>query len=141
MKINIQVENRKNARNVVMPGRFSVISVYTPNDVRNDFFNLPENILYLRFSDADPSKLDCFDNIELFDKSMAREIIDFVKKEIENGVDNFLVHCDAGISRSPGIAVALNEIFNNIKKVPKAWCLYNKFIYKTIIKEWYGCDY
>jgi len=67
-------------------------------------------------------------------KADGRKIIDFVEKN-KNNVDHFVVHCNAGISRSSGIAAALSKIyngddswvFNNYRYVP------NMLVYRTII--------
>jgi len=69
-----------------------------------------------------------------FNQDMAKQILDFYLK-IENKVDNLLVHCEAGWSRSPGVAGALSKIFlgddmyffNNYSP--------NRFVYRLIINE------
>lgn len=72
-----------------------------------------------------------FGKMIVFKEEMADKILKFVDEQIEKGVDTFLIHCDAGMSRSPGIAVALDEIYNENNKPFTP--LYNKFVYKTII--------
>jgi len=41
----------------------------------------------------------------------AKRIIEFVMKW-KDKVNNFIIHCEAGMSRSPGVALALSEILN-----------------------------
>jgi len=41
----------------------------------------------------------------------AKEIIDFVFKW-KDRVNQFIIHCEAGLSRSPAVALALSEILN-----------------------------
>jgi predicted protein tyrosine phosphatase len=137
-KINLLVCNRINAASVEIERPFSVISVYTPEETKNVFLNRPENILYLCFSDCSSLDLAEFDSdIVMFSDIQAKSILNFVNYEISKGVNNFLIHCDAGISRSPGIAVALNEIYNGIKTIRGEWRLYNSFVYRKIMENFY----
>lgn len=70
----------------------------------------------------------------LFNRTLAQEILDdFTIQKIDNL--DFLIHCTLGASRSPAVAIALNEIFNlgqqNLKERHPA---YNHFVYR-ILKE------
>lgn len=47
---------------------------------------------------------------QVFDKNQALQILEFVSLCWEN-VDSFLIHCEAGISRSPAIAAAIVHIY------------------------------
>jgi len=49
---------------------------------------------------------------ESFNAAMAREILDFVEA-MWNRVEAFLIHCEAGMSRSPAVAAALSRIHYN----------------------------
>ncbi len=65
-------------------------------------------ILRVAFSDIDepsagPSEV-------LFNESHARQVTDFVRHWTD--VDRVVVHCKAGQSRSPGIALGLCELFS-----------------------------
>lgn len=60
-------------------------------------------VLRLTFWDvADPNQADVFTH------EMADQILDFVNAHRDE-VDAFVVHCEAGISRSAGVAEALSE--------------------------------
>lgn len=49
----------------------------------------------------------------LFSMDQAREVLDFVEQMREvKGVETIMVHCEGGVSRSPGIAAALSKIYN-----------------------------
>ena len=58
----------------------------------------------------------CFDDIQfdhkipmglkLFDKKLAYDIIEFVDMHKDN-IETLLIHCEAGLSRSPAIAAAI----------------------------------
>lgn len=122
-----------------------VVSVYTigdepPKIVRNDF---TKDIIQLAFDDLDRDSWG--DATEkyfgrapiLFNESMAQQIIDFVGKYPDALV---VVHCDAGISRSSGIAAALckyynsddNWIFDDPRYSP------NMLVYSTLLKLLYN---
>ena len=70
------------------------------------------------------------------DKTHAKQIIDFALKW-RNEVSNFVVHCEAGMSRSPGVALALSEILNLDKKTPGVYVdtLYNINFHNYKVKE------
>ncbi len=64
-----------------------------------------EGLLQLAFADtADPERPDSFTS------SLAAELLDFVDKMWDR-VEVLLVHCEAGLSRSPGVAAALSRIY------------------------------
>lgn len=79
-----------------------------------------------------------YTEIKKFDKKMALDIIDFV---LDHKPQLVVVHCDAGLSRSPAVALALSEIFNKGARTPKMYAqsavggfgLYNRHIYRTIL--------
>lgn len=133
--IKIVVTNRENAKTYDFKKNFSIISVYSPDDEPNEFQTKPNKVLSLCFSDTSEKRFDGmegpFGKMIVFKEEMADKILKFVDEQIEKGVDTFLIHCDAGMSRSPGIAVALDEIYNENNKPFTP--LYNKFVYKTII--------
>ena len=94
------------------------------------------DILRLSFSDADAPGLDVYGNAVAVDDLMtdddARTVTDFVRKYRDK---NIIVHCDAGISRSAGIAAGILklftgddfQIFDNPYYHPNMWC-YRKIL-------------
>lgn len=139
---------KKNIKIVVLPKRkihnientltekHSIISVYTPfSEPANILKNKnTEKILFTSFDDYDT----IIDNYEefwgrkqiLFSAVNAKEIIDFWN---EINSDLLIVHCEAGVSRSPAIAAALSKIneeddnfyFKNYRP--------NSLVYRTIL--------
>ena len=139
---------KKNIKIVVLPKRkihnientltenHSIISVYTPfSEPSNILKNKnTEKILFTSFDDYDT----IIDNHEefwgrkqiLFSYVNAKEIIDFWN---EINSDLLIVHCEAGVSRSPAIAAALTKIneeddnfyFKNYRP--------NSLVYRTIL--------
>ena len=139
---------KKNIKIVVLPKRkihnienaltekHSIISVYTPfSEPANILKNKnTEKILFTSFDDYDT----IINNHEefwgrkqiLFSAVNAKEIIDFWN---EINSDLLIVHCEAGVSRSPAIAAALTKIneeddnfyFKNYRP--------NSLVYRTIL--------
>ena len=117
----------------------AVISISTPyNKYEYNVFMSKDNriadILSLSFVDADePDSLDVNDIIAaekdlLCDKD-AERIVEFSEKYKDKLL---IIHCDAGISRSSGIAAAIlrhytgddAEIFDNYSYDPNMWCYF-----------------
>lgn len=77
----------------------------------------------------------------IFDQPKAQQILDFVA-EMWPQVKCFLVHCHAGMSRSPAVAAAIEHIYHGEKsdsywfktKVP------NMLVYRTILNTHYGTE-
>jgi len=94
---------------------YAVISI-TSNDgdengacVRSGY----ADILRLRFDDISSEHIhndeDRWEGFTLFDEAHAHAILDF-HATWRNSVDKFMIHCEAGVSRSAGVAVALARI-------------------------------
>jgi hypothetical protein len=90
------------------------------------------DLLQLNFYDTDFYISD-YPSIQ---KEDARKILEFVEKN-KDKVDMFVVHCNAGISRSSGTVAALSFIYNG----DAAWVfsdrryIPNMLVYKTILDE------
>ena len=63
----------------------------------------------------------------------AQNQVSAVIKHIDKDI---FVNCDAGLSRSPGIVVALNQIFNG-KDTSYNFPHHNKFVKNKIRDVWY----
>ena len=62
----------------------------------------------LRLSFADVVEPEADDRLVLFDAEHARAILEFVTAH-RPSIERILVHCDAGVSRSPAVAAALTR--------------------------------
>ena len=106
----------------------AIISISTPYE------NQVIDILELSFVDADePDSLDVNDIIaaekDLMCDRDAERIVEYSKKHKDKLL---IIHCDAGISRSSGIAAAIlrhytgddAEIFDNYSYDPNMWCYF-----------------
>jgi predicted protein tyrosine phosphatase len=122
-----------------------IISIYSsgglPADVRRNEFT--RAVGSWCFDDLDhhpgPAYVEVYGEPVMFNESMAEEILSFALDHL--GVESIVVHCDAGISRSPAVAAALSVIFNgDDRSVLEGGSMYggrrfcpNSFVYTTIL--------
>lgn len=107
--------------------------------------NRVRHILRLSFHDADRPGLDVYRrSVELSDL-MADEDAWAIRELLHRFPHtDVIVHCDAGISRSSGVAAAIlkfytgsdREIFNSRKYLPNMWC-YRKTLEALMTAERY----
>ena len=84
---------------------WAAISITTEGDFPVLSENNRQGLLQLAFADtADPDRSDSFT------ASHAAELLDFVA-QIGDQIEVLLIHCEAGMSRSPGVAAALSRIY------------------------------
>lgn len=85
----------------------NIISITSKtNDAKIDNFG---STLFLHFEDFDEEVIGW--HLKPIQQSDVRAIIDFVMRNKDNG-KHFIVQCDAGVSRSAGVAAALMKYFN-----------------------------
>ena len=91
------------------PGRKEVcISISDPSDLPVPFSPKFAAVLRLSFSDiGEATRLHRAGDV-LFDAEHAKRTIEFIKRW--NAVDQIVVHCRAGMSRSPAIALAICDL-------------------------------
>lgn len=73
------------------------------------------NVLKLCFDDV--TEKDIGPNVIHFSKDHADQIVTFLKTTKDDGLNEFYVHCDAGVSRSGAVGYLLNEYFNKFLKM------------------------
>lgn len=130
--MKITVVNRGLAKKLEADSGMAVISICSRNDVHPQLSPKFGACCKLKFDDWDVPPMGLC--VTLFDEKMAAEILDFMDFLVAaDTFDELVVHCDAGISRSPGVAVALNEIYNCVKIIPPPWRLYNRLVYRTLL--------
>ena len=118
--------------------RYVVISIIDPEAKPVAIYkdNPPEGILHMKFPDLDVAHDGYAYSYLLFDKYNAKDILRFVKYH-EDNIDLIVCQCEAGISRSAGVAGALARIYNNDDSYIFTSYLPNSLVYSTIIKEYY----
>lgn len=137
--MNVTVMSRHNAVRYCgqnNPDSSVMISISDPRMVYDsEPFITEENkildILRLSFSDADGKGLDVYGNpveeSDLMTDEDAKKVAEFVEAHQDIFI---LVHCDAGISRSAGVAAAIlkhytgddSKVFQSGRHYPNMWC-------------------
>ena len=136
--MKFQVMSRANARRHSFRSVMDDCVIVSISDVTSDpnrFHNNPniKGVCYLSFDDVEGDKANCMTRAD------AEKIIKFVNEYVGK-VDEIIVHCFAGISRSAGVCAALMliltgndmEIFNNPRFCPNMHC------YRTVLETYYG---
>lgn len=140
--MNIKVFNRKSFENYKTDEVHIAISITDPKSKSVKLINRKNSlldILELQFHDLDKNTSNTKYDKFLFTDHDAKKILDFVIK-YEHLVETFLIHCEAGISRSAGIAGALSMIYNNDDRKYFQSYLPNMLVYRTIL-EVYNNEY
>ena len=141
---NIIVLSRKFAKEFTCDKPWAAISVST---TMGDFPELSEQnrlgLLRLCFWDiSNPSNRQLeADDPKLFSYEQANQVLEFVDEHWDK-IDTLLVHCEAGLSRSPAIASAIISIkYGEGSDVEwfKRFNL-NRLVYQRIIEEFHGGD-
>ncbi len=115
--MNITVLSRMNAEKLSYNDFSSdkiIISIRTPEDeqaVFNAENNSIKDILYLSFYDVSNETQDIFKGYSAMMDEDALKIKEFVLKW-KDKVDTIIVHCDAGVSRSAGVAAGILDGLN-----------------------------
>ena len=131
--LNIIVKNRQDIQNGFCPDDLSVlITITDPSRTHADPSDRYNDVLYLKFDDAD---FQVVSSICLINNKHANIILNFVAHNIECNIKTIVVNCEAGISRSAGVAAALSKIYNGCDKdIIKMKPMYNRKVYSTILE-------
>lgn len=118
-EIKCIVRNRTDAvasNNV--PNPHIIISIFTPGDEPPDVAQNENTrgVLHFCFDDLDRQPtlitIHALGKPVLFDDEEAQRLAKWVKAFYKQGVRTVICHCDAGVSRSAGVAAALSKHFN-----------------------------
>ena len=143
--IDIRILNRKEAKKFSCEShdfKTAIISI-TDTDKADVIFEKNEinrirAILKLKFDDVERDSKD----LHCITKEDAESIVKFVNKN-KNKVDKFIVHCEAGVSRSAGVGAAIMKalngddwvVFNNPTMCPNMKC------YRTVLNAFQDAGY
>ena len=143
--IDICILNRKEAKKFSCEShdfKTAIISI-TDTDKADVIFEKNEvngirAVLRLKFDDVERD----YKNEHCITKEDAESIVKFVNKN-KNKVDKFIVHCEAGVSRSAGVGAAIMkalngddwDVFKNPLKCPNMKC------YRTVLNAFIDAGY
>jgi predicted protein tyrosine phosphatase len=145
--IDLVVLSREEAEKFVPASPTAYVSIYTPKDAPATFQGHGQiyNVLKIAFDDLSEEKFRGLSfgepwnrPIELITDAHALEIKDFVQASYDRGIRHFMIHCDAGISRSTGVACALDFVFNNAQRPRPRYCMHNKLVYTKVLIAFKG---
>lgn len=115
--LSLQVLDRDTVRFVRHQEPYAVISITDPQLIPPTLAPSPycAAVLRLRFSDVD----ERFARMQVstpyviaFTSEMAQQVAHFVNEHFGQGIRLFIIHCEAGMSRSAGIATAISQHYN-----------------------------
>ena len=103
----ILVLNKRNAQQFAHETPWACISIYCPQDTPAKINKCQlVDIIQLGFDDIDEPE----EEFIMFKEEHAQQILDFVEKNWEK-VDLLMIHCYAGLCRSPAIAAIISKIY------------------------------
>jgi predicted protein tyrosine phosphatase len=128
----VLILSQTRAETYVPSGREVCISITDPGKLPARLSDRFAAILRLSFTDiTEPTGLD-WD--VLFNEDHAKEIVSFIRQWSD--VDCVVIHCRAGLSRSPGIAMGLCELFwwGSADDLQKEHYLCNRFVGRELVR-------
>ena len=115
--------------------RTLIISITDVGSENAKFANNPNiiSILRLKFDDVD------YDEPNVMSRFQAAKVVEFVNNFIDC-VEEIIVHCEAGVSRSAGVCAALMLIVNgdDTEIFSKARFYPNRVCYRYVLDAFYG---
>ena len=138
-EIDLIVLSRQEAQMFVPAAPTSYVSIYTPGD--DPAYFQPHThivgVLKIAFPDLNIDEHPRLAPI-LFNDGQAKVIKDFVQTAYDAGIRRFMIHCDAGISRSCGVASALDMVFNNAIALRPRYCCRNSMVERKVLEAFKG---
>lgn len=144
--MKFEVHSEDSIKRICSSEPFAIISILSPgrNIDFGDVLNTSKfvGILNLRFHDIDDAYISNFEqwkkerNLISFDDDMAEQILTFMLY-IKDFTNVIYIHCEAGISRSAGVASALAKIYNKDDSFYFKYYVPNRYVYSTILKTYY----
>lgn len=117
-----------------------IVSISTPGSPEAKLVTNPHTLGVLRlwFHDLNDAAMEHVEirdqyEAECFNRAQARQVLDLVSAHPE--AQRLLVHCDAGLSRSPAVAAALSKILLGDDSHFFKRYHPNSRVYRTILEE------
>lgn len=126
------------AEAVAPPPNCGIISIKTPSMSEATLRDGWAAILRLSFFDTDDDKGEDILPGTVFDPAGARAILDFV--ETNANLEELVIHCDLGISRSAAVAILLGEylgvpVYRQGAPVDPRYRQHNAHVYRVLFNE------
>lgn len=144
--MEIKVYNRRSIANYTEALSHIIISIGDPYD--REPAPIAENksclgILRLTFHDWDDKQKHVIENSDsseaermvFFSEKDAKDIFNFVQSHIAS-IELIICQCDAGISRSAGLAAALSRILNGTDEYFFKRYIPNSRVYRIMLNKW-----
>ena len=115
---------------------YIVISMTTPgsSDARLPRSPFRRGVLRLSFHDLDKCPASLRDRVELFTPLRGDKVVKFVRLHPEARL--IVAHCEAGISRSAGVAAALAKVFHGDDSDYFRRACPNRRVYREVLRAW-----
>jgi predicted protein tyrosine phosphatase len=128
--MNFQVLGRSSVGTVIPELPHITISITDPESPEAVLAEAENRIAYLRlqFDDADQPR----NGFRLLSEDEAAQIVAFVE-EHRAQIRLIVCHCEAGISRSAGVAAALSQWLNGDDQTFFTWFHPNRHVYRTVL--------
>jgi predicted protein tyrosine phosphatase len=147
--MKFKVLNRDTIEDFKGEEQYIVISIYCPEDTQPSLQKdtTRKAVLFLQFHDWDDSSKVKIEKEyptsstakeqTFFSVEDAKKVVRFIKKH-QKEVKLVVCQCDAGISRSAGVAAALSYCLNGTDNDFFKRFIPNRRVYRMIINEWYN---
>lgn len=141
------VLNRDRIKNYTTDKKHILIQIYCHDDYAEPTIYLHSRLdtLQLQFDDWNMNQKNMIEKsypkskkrqeMVFFSEKHAEQIINFVKRYLDK-IELIIIQCDAGISRSAGVAAALSKCINADDEYFFKQYLPNSLVYSKILKEW-----
>ena len=138
----LRIASREEAENTKPDLSVAVISIRDPGSELVDLQPGWFDVLSMVFHDINRDQLkhvsahlraDMEKNYAMMTPRHAEEIVRFVDRLVRQGVEGFLVHCEAGISRSAAVAKWIAERYD-LPPLGRLVVAHNRYVYR-LLKE------
>ena len=106
-----------------------IISISSTNSFSAELQGAWNHTCRLVFDDVD----EYLDGLVPFSDTLANDLVNWLKPMI-NELDFLIVHCDAGLSRSPAVVISILETFIGDKTIHKRYSMYNRLVYRKLVQ-------
>lgn len=111
----------------------AIISIFTPGDKRAWLFPGWKYIHCSCFFDVDAVSESAI--YPAITKAQAHDMVNFIDICANNHIGAIICHCDAGISRSAGVAMFIKDAYNaDLIIVQNPADMYNRLVYRELME-------